>query len=106
MNDRWTDYYTGLRFPDTNDFLGFNFYEFRIADSPYRVWTISNERVECNAITGYYPDGAACLVGTCRIEGEGRDMYPLIDGLGSATSYRPDETMSIRRARRETQVIN
>lgn len=94
INDRWTGYYTGLGVADTNDFLGFNFYEFRVDDSPYRIWTISNERLEYNTITGYYPDGAACLIGTCRIEGEGRDLCPLIDALGSATSYRPDGTIA------------
>jgi hypothetical protein len=94
VHDRWTGRYTGMGLADTNDILGFRYYEFVIDDLPYRTWIVSYQRREFNEVTAYFPDGSVCLVGTCRVEGTGREMYPLIDALGSATTYRPDGSIA------------
>lgn len=95
-SSKWSASYSGLGIVDSNGVFGFQYREFLIDDLPNRTWSVSRVNSDCHPMVGYYPDGSICAKGFCRIEGTGRNMYPLIDEVCEATTYKPDGTVGSR----------
>ncbi len=90
ISDRYVGVYNGLGITDDNSVLGYRFLEFQIDDSPYSKIVVTNQKRRYNSFSIYYPSGGLMVKGTCGFEGQGANMYPMLDDVCDATCYLPD----------------